>query len=84
MQNGIFKLDWANVRSAIVYGLLWGAVAMLAQVQSAGSIFNLDWKGVIDAGVIAGIGVVISVVKNMFTTNSGNFLGVVKTVSYIE
>mgnify|MGYP001568264970 CR=1 FL=1 len=84
MKNGIFKLDGSNVKSALVYGLLFGLLAILLQVQQAGSIFILDWKSLVDIGVVAMVGAVISFIKNLLTTNSGNFLGVVKTVSEIE
>ena len=80
MNNGIFKLNNSNVKSALVYGLLWGLLAVLLEVQSAGGIFNLDWKSIIDVGVLAVIASVISLLKNLFTTDSGNFLGVVKVI----
>lgn len=80
MKNGIFKLEDSNVKSAVVYGLLWGLLAVLLKVQEAGSIFNLDWKALIDTGVFALIGAGISLLKNLFTTNKGNFLGVVKVI----
>lgn len=70
MQNGIFKLDLANVRSAVVYGV----VAVAVVVISEGTVFGLDWKVLTDVGVIA---VLTSLVKNLLTTDSGQFVGVV-------
>lgn len=84
MQNGLFKVSKANVQSAIVYGLLWGLLSVLLQVQQAGSIFGLDWKAIADAGVLAVIAVVITLLKNLFTTDAGNFLGLVKVVPPTE
>ena len=84
MRNGIFKLDKSNIKSALVYALLWGLLAVLINIQSVGSVFNLDWKLVVDTGLIALIAAVISVLKNLFTTSSGNFLGVVKVIPETE
>lgn len=88
MQNGLFKLDWANVRSAVVYGILTIVVCfVLSVVESivkAGSIFGLDWHKVIDGGVLSSLSffvVILSLVKNLLTTDKGNFLGITKVVS---
>lgn len=84
MQNGLFKVSKENVKSAVVYGLLWGLLVVLLQVQQAGSIFGLNWKEIADAGVLAVIAVAITLLKNLFTTNAGNFLGLVKVVPPTE
>jgi len=84
MKNGIGKLSSVNVKSALVYGLLWGLLAVLLQVQSAGSVFGLNWKDVVDTGVLAVIASVISLLKNLFTTNEGNFAGLVQVVEPVE
>lgn len=70
MDNGILKLSLENVKSAIVYGLL--AVALF--VISKGSVFGLDWHALVDVGVL---GLLTSLVKNLLTTNEGNFVGLV-------
>ena len=77
MQNGIFKLSKENVYSAIVYGV----VAVLLYILSKGTVFGLDYKVMIDIGMLA---IITSVVKNLATTDSGNFVGIVKTVNPIE
>lgn len=71
--NGIGQLSWVNIKSAIVYGLLAVILAIIAK----GSIFALDWRVLVDIGVM---GVLTSFVKNIFTTNNGNFAGVVKVI----
>ncbi len=80
MQNGLFTLSWVNVKSAIVYGLLWALLVVLVEVQQAGTIFGLDWKTIADAGVLGFIAVIVTLLKNFFTTKEGNFLGLVKVV----
>ena len=89
--NGIFTLTWSNIKSAIVYGLLaLGASFLFAFAQSvldAGSIFGLDWKHIVDTSVIATIPllvVALSILKNLFTTSSGNFLGMTKVIPDIK
>lgn len=80
MKNGIFTLDGANVKSGLIYGLLWGLLSMLLQIKDAGSIFAIDWKSVGNAGIIAFIAVMITLLKNLLTTNSGKFVGIVKVI----
>ena len=71
--NGILKLSWVNVQSALVYGFV--AVALL--IISKGTVFGLDLKELVDTLVL---GILASLVKNLFTTESGNFAGVVKVI----
>jgi len=87
MKNGLFKLEWANIKSAIVYGLLTALLvfilSVLEGIKDHGSILGVDWKNVIDTGIIATIGLVISIVsivKNLLTTNQGKFLGITTVI----
>lgn len=91
MKNGIFKLDKANIKSAIVYGLVTMAVVFILSaaesVLKAGTIFGIDWKHVVDVATLAAVSIFVasvSVIKNMLTTNAGNFLGIAKVVSDTE
>jgi len=77
MDNGIFKLSWVNIQSAIIYGL----IAVILYIISKGSIFGLEWKVLVDVGVLA---LLSSFVKNIFTTEKGNFVGVVKVIPPTE
>jgi hypothetical protein len=87
MNNGMFKLNWANIKSAIVYGVLTAImvfiVSVLEGIKAHGSIFGVDWKGIIDTGIIATMGLIISIVsivKNLLTTNQGKFLGITTVI----
>ncbi len=87
MTKYMFKIDWSNIKSAVVYGLLtWAVIFILSvaqNIQNAGTIFGLDWKHIIDKGVvetIPAIVVVISLIKNFLTTDKGKFLGVVTVI----
>lgn len=80
MKNGIGKLSWINIKSAIVYGLVAGLLAIGMYVIEIGSIFAIDWAKLADAGVMAMVVTLVSLIKNLLTTEAGNFLGVVKVI----
>lgn len=87
MNNGLFTLTKENVLSAITYGVLAILVTFAAVVGAAilqhGSIFGLDWKDIIDKGIIAVIGIAmiaISLLKNWLTNNEGKFLNLFKVI----
>lgn len=80
MQNGLFKLSLDNVKSGFVYGVLWALLSVLIQIQQAGTLIGLNWKSIGDAAGLGFIAVIITLLKNLFTTNKGNFLGVVSVV----
>jgi glycyl-tRNA synthetase alpha subunit len=71
--SSIFKLNLQNVYSAIIYGVLAIALYIIAQ----GSVFGLDWKTIVDVGILA---ILTSFVKNFLTTSEGKFANVVDTV----
>lgn len=78
--KGILQLDWSNIKSAIIYGILWAILVILMKIHDAGSIFNLDWKALADAGAIALTASGITILKNLLTTEKGNFLGIAKVI----
>lgn len=87
MENGIGKINWINVKSALVNGVcamvLFFVISVVASVLQHNSIFGIDWKDVIDKGVMAALAVfavMLSLFRNFFTTNDGNFAGVVKVI----
>lgn len=87
MKNGIFTLELANFKSAIMQGavamVLGAGVAVAKYVYDAGTIFGLDWHLLIDKGAMAALGIFIAIVSlttSALTTKKGNFLGAVKTV----
>ncbi len=87
MDNGLFKLDWANIKSAIIYGLLTMAVVFVLSVAegiySHGSFIGIDWAHLVDAGGIKSLGIfvaAVSIIKNLLTTDKGKFLGAVTVI----
>ena len=80
MRNGIFILSKENIKSAIVYAIIWGVLSILIHIQGIGSIYNVDWSVALDTGVIAVVAFVVTIFKNTLTTNEGNFLGIAKVI----
>lgn len=76
----MFKLNIANVMSSLVYGLLWGLLAVFAEISKAGSILNLEWKNLLDVFAMAFIAIVIVLLKNLLTNDEGKFLGLTKVI----
>jgi hypothetical protein len=87
MKGGLFKIDAANVKSAVVYGIMTlVAIFLLSIFQNildVGSIFGLDWKTIVDSAVVATIPSLIigvSLMKNFLTNKKGEFLGVTEVI----
>lgn len=79
MQNGIFKLNWANVADAVltsvVTAVIVGAVSL---VTTAGfDIFTANWTAIwhnmANLAVIAGV---VSLGKDFLSTNNGSLVGI--------
>lgn len=72
----MFTINWVNIKSALMYGLLWGVLAIFVKVSEIGNIFALDWKDLLNAGVMAFLAIMIVLLRNFFTSNDGKFIGV--------
>lgn len=72
MQSGILKLEWSDIIKALILGVIVLGVVYLNQT------FNL-LDGIspeIKASLLAGISYLL---KNLFTSDKGNVLGVIPT-----
>lgn len=85
------KISWVNIKSALVYGVLTAIVfailAMAGYVLQIGDIFGIDWKALVNTGVIAfitGIVMGVSIIKNLLTTDDGKFMDTVKVIPPTE
>ena len=76
--NGIFTLDLAGFKRAIVQGVLVGVIAGIVFVLKAGSIFGLDLASLVDVIVLAGLATLPPILTSLLTSNEGNFVGSVK------
>ena len=79
--QGIFKLDWANCKSALVYGILWGILVMAIYAYQVGDLWKLDFHNLVNTGIFAFLGTVVSLLKNLLTNNKGQFIGKFDVVS---
>ncbi len=66
----------AQLKSALVSTVLVAVMAIIGYITGVGDIFSLDWKVLINIGVMALLAGLASVIKNLLTTDSGNFAGV--------
>jgi hypothetical protein len=76
----MFTLSWDSIKSAIVYGLLWAILAIALYMIQVGDVFALNIKELVNAGVFGFLGIFVSLIKNLLTTQDGKFLGVTTVV----
>lgn len=76
----MFKLNWINIKSGLIYGLLWALLVVTVTAIEVGDLFALDWKNLLNVGIFTFLGIFVSLLKNLLTTDSGNFLNVVKVI----
>ena len=72
MNSNIFKLkarDWAGATVSAVL------VAVIGYVLKIGDVFILDWHTIVNIAVMAGLA---SLIKNLLTTEDGNFVGLIQ------
>ena len=74
----MINLSWENIKSALVSALIMAVIGMISYILQVGDIFKIDIKTLINIGVMAGLTAGVSLIKSLFTTKAGNFVGVVK------
>lgn len=74
----IFRVSWVDVLDALVFGLLTGLVVIGTEMIAAKTIWGLDWRTLLNSGVIAFVGVITAFIKTLLTTSTGKFAGVIK------
>ena len=80
----MFKLNWINIKSALVYGLLSALLAICVYAVGIGDVFKMDWKALVNAGFFAFLMALVSLLKNLLTTDSGKFMGLTQVITPIE
>ena len=79
MENGIFKLNWVSVGDAVLYAVVVALLtAAIAIVQAPNfDVLSMDWAHVVHNMLnIAVITAVLTLGKEILSTNSGRFLGI--------
>ena len=78
MNSKLGIINWVEVKNSLVLALLTALTAVLVNIISVGNIFGLDWKLLINTGVLAFAVFFVSTLKELLTTEKGNLLGLVK------
>ncbi len=76
----LFKLDFTQIKSALVSGILTAVLAGAGYVVGLGDIFAIDVHNLTNIVSLAFLTTIISLVKSLLTTREGNFVGAVKVV----
>lgn len=79
-ENKMFTIQWANIKSALVYVFLTASLSILVYIIGVGDVFLISGKSLINIGVMSISTGLVSVIKSLLTTNDGKFLGVVSVV----
>jgi len=77
MQNGLLALTWANVRGALVSGVITAVLGIAGYIIGVGDIYKLDLHTLANVGALSALTTIVSLIKNYLTSNQGNFLGTV-------
>ena len=78
MNSKLGIINWVEVKNSLVLALLTALTAVMVNIISVGNIFGLDWKLLINTGVLAFAVFFVSTLKELLTTEKGNLLGLVK------
>ena len=76
MKNGVLKLSWVNIQSAVMSGIIMGILAIFAYIIGVGNIFTLNFHSLVNAGVLTALVTIVSLIQSVFTTNAGSTAGV--------
>ena len=76
MNSKLGLLNWVEVKSALVLAFITALVAIIVKVISAGSVFGLDWKVLVNTGTLAFLAFFVSTLKDLLTTSKGVIAGV--------
>ena len=78
MNAGIFTLNLASFKSALISAVLMAVIAIAGYVIGLGDLWKIDLHSLTNIGVMALLTGIVSLIKNYLTSNSGTFAGIVK------
>lgn len=70
-------MDMTMLKSALTSGVLTAILAGAVFILGKGSVFGLDMHALINVVAMALLTTIVSLIKQMGTTEAGNFMGVV-------
>lgn len=71
----MFSLNWTNVKSALVSGVITAVLAGASYIIGLGDVFSIDVHALVNVISLAALTAIVSLVKSLLTTDSGNFVG---------
>lgn len=74
----MFTLNWTNIKGAIVSAVITAVLAIAGYIIGVGDIFSIDVHALVNVGALSVLTALVSVIKSLLTTQSGDFAGVVK------
>ncbi len=77
-KNTMYTLNWTNVKSAMTYAILGGIGGAVLYTIRVHDLFLVEGHAIINAAYFGGVAVVGSLVKNFFTNDDGEILGITK------
>jgi len=76
--SNLFSINWIEIKNGLALALITGIVTMFLQIIEIGSVYDLDWKALMNSGILAFLVLFVSTLKDLLTTKKGNLLGVVQ------
>lgn len=74
----MFQLSWANIKGALISAIITAVLAIAGYIIGVGDIFNIDVHALVNVGALSALTALVSVIKSLLTTQSGDFVGAVK------
>tara|TARA_R110000868_G_scaffold409745_1_gene695862 strand:+ start:1524 stop:1859 length:336 start_codon:yes stop_codon:yes gene_type:complete len=79
MQNGLFKVSWVNVKSALMSAVITAILGGAGYIIGVGSVFNLNIHSLVNIVSLSFLTAIVSLLKAFLTTQEGKLVGVVQT-----
>lgn len=77
MGSNFTKLNWADLKSALVYAVLAALAALLVYVIGLGDLFLITFKPIVNIFGLSLAAGILSVIKHALTTSDNKFIGAV-------
>ena len=74
----IFRINLADFLRAVFLGIITAILVVLVEIKNVGSIYGLDWKTLLNDGIISLIASIASIIQSLLTTEKGNLVGAIK------
>lgn len=74
----MFNINLTNIKSALISAFVTAVLGMAGYVIGIGDVFKLDGHALVNVGALSALTAIVSILKAFFTTEKGEFLGVVK------